>query len=58
MHARIFTPLIGMLTSLITFEFWQNILLSFALAFVGGVAAWLARRLCELIAKKIKSNGN
>lgn len=55
MSDRIFTPILGMITSVISFDIWQNIILSFLLAFVGGVAAWVARRLCEYISNKIKT---
>ena len=55
MNDRTFAPIIGFVTSLVSFEIWQNILLSFIIAFVGGVAAWLARKLCDYVNLKFKS---
>jgi membrane protein DedA with SNARE-associated domain len=55
MNDRFIAPLTGFVTSLISFEIWQNILLSFVVAFVGGIAAWLGRLVCETVKKKIAS---
>ncbi len=44
---KTFTPIVGIITSLISWEVWQNIFLSFLLAFVGGVAAFIARKICS-----------
>lgn len=49
---RLTAPLLGFVTSLISFEIWQNILLSFVVAFIGGIAAWLGRKLCDAINKR------
>ena len=55
MNDRTFAPVIGVFSSLISFEIWQNLMLSFVVAFVGGIAAWIARKLCDYVNKKINS---
>lgn len=52
MDERITGLMIGITTSLLSWEVWQNIFLSFLLAFIGAVAAWLARKLCDLLYRK------
>lgn len=55
MNDRITTILIGIVSSVVSFEIWQSILTSFCVAFVGGVAAWLAKKICESVFKKMQS---
>ena len=47
------TAFFGVIISLGSFQVWQNIMLSFIVAFIGGIAAWLAKRLCDYLSKKI-----
>ncbi len=55
---KFLTPIFGMLTSLISWEVWQNFVLSFLVAFIGGIAAFLARKLCSVIWSKFFPDKN
>jgi len=49
-----FEPFVGLiLAGAISIETFQNIILSTVIAFMGGIAAWFARRICEHFYKKI-----
>lgn len=49
-------PFVGCLTAFITLTFWQDFLLSMFTAFMGGIVAYIAKKLCDHFYKKIKSH--
>lgn len=53
MRDKLLTPGAGIILGYVSFESWQNILLSVVAAFLGGIAAWLGGKLCDYISKKL-----
>lgn len=53
MKDKLLTPAAGIILGYVSFESWQNIILSVLAAFLGGIAAWLGGKLCEFISKKL-----
>lgn len=51
MNERIFTPLVGAVIGWISFETLQSVLYSILLAFLGGIAAWAGKKMCEKFEK-------
>ena len=51
MNERIFTPLVGAVIGWISFETLQNLFYSLLIAFLGGIAAWAGKKMCEKIEK-------
>lgn len=49
------TPIFGFVLGWISFESLQNIMYSLLIAFLGGIAAWFGKWLCDYIYNKLKS---
>lgn len=51
MNERTTVPLMGVLIGFISYESFQSILFSIFVAFLGGIAAWIGKKLCEKFEK-------
>jgi phosphate/sulfate permease len=58
MNDRIFTPILGFVLGLVSWESFQSIIYSLIIAFVGGVVAWLAKFLCDTLYKLFKNRNS
>jgi hypothetical protein len=55
MNDRMLTPIFGFVLGWVSYESLQNILYSLLIAFLGGIAAWFGKLLCDYIFNKLKS---
>ena len=58
MNEKLFTPLFGFFLGLVSWESFQSIIYSLAIAFVGGIVAWLAKFLCDTLYKMFKNRNS
>jgi hypothetical protein len=49
---KAFSPILGVVVSVTTFEIWQNIVISLVVAFCGGFLAFVGQSLAKKILKK------
>ena len=50
---KAFEPVTGFILAAASWDMLSNILVSTLIAFLGGIAAWMAKKLCEYFYKKI-----
>ena len=47
MNEKLLTPIFGFILGFISWESFESVLCSLAIAFAGGVVAWTAKKLCD-----------
>jgi len=58
MNGKLFTPLLGFFLGFVSWESFQSIIYSLAIAFVGGIVAWLAKFLCDTLYEMFKNRNS